>query len=273
MMLSLFRTEMVKQWRRPRTYVALGILVVIPMIFTIALKTNPPSVPPSSGEEAYGFLATKTGLYLGVAALFFLSRFLLIVVLAVFAGDAVASEAGWGNLRALLVRPITRRRLLTSKLASAGLLALIAVFIVPLGGLLMGGVAFGWKSLDIPGAPAQSTSHILSNLAIASVYVLWSLTPVIAFAFMVSTMTDTPAGAIFSAVGLYIVSQVLDSITSIGKIRSVLPTHHFDAWTDLFVRNTGVTSEMGRGALLVLPYTIVFLAIGWWWFSRKDILS
>ena len=27
-MLALFRTEMVKQWRRPRTYVALGLLVV-----------------------------------------------------------------------------------------------------------------------------------------------------------------------------------------------------------------------------------------------------
>jgi hypothetical protein len=30
---------------------------------------------------------------------------------------------------------------------------------------------------------------------------------------------------------------------------------------------------MLRGALLVIPYTVVFLAIGWWWFSRKDILS
>jgi ABC-2 type transport system permease protein len=272
-MFALFRTEMAKQWRRPRTYVALGLLVLIPMIFTIALKANPPSTPPSSTEEAYGFLATKTGLYLGVAALFFLSRFLLIVVLAVFAGDAVASEANWGNLRALLVRPITRRRLLTSKLASAGVLALAAVFIVPINGLLLGGLAFGWDPLQVPGGPTQSTSHIVGSLAIAAVYVLWSLTPVIAFAFMVSTMTDTPAGAIFSAVGFYIVSQVLDSITALGKIRSGLPTHHYDAWTDLFVRNTGVTSDMARGALLVLPYTIVFLAIGWWWFSRKDILS
>jgi ABC-2 type transport system permease protein len=271
--LALFRTEMVKQWRRPRTYVALALLVVIPLIFTIALKSNPPSPRPAGTDDAYGYLATKTGLYVGVAALFFLSRFLLVVVLAVFAGDAVASEANWGNLRAMLVRPISRHRLLTAKLASAVVLAVVAVVIVPLNGLLLGGVLFGWHPLAIPLAPAQSVSHILGSLALASGYVFWSLTPVIAFAFMASTMTDTPAGAIFSAVGLYVVSQVLDSISALGSIRSGLPTHYFDAWTDLFVRGTGPTSDMARGALLVIPFTIVFLAIGWWWFGRKDVLS
>jgi len=272
-MLALFRTEMVKQWRRPRTYVALGLLVLIPLIFTIALKSNPPQPRFAGAEDAYPFLATKTGLYLGVAALFFLSRFLLVVVLAVFAGDAIASEANWGNLRAILVRPISRRRLLTAKLASASVLAVVAAIIVPLNGLILGGIAFGWHPLDTPFAPTQSVSHILGSLAVASAYVLWSLTPVIAFAFMASTMTDTPAGAIFAAVGLYIVSQVLDGINSLGSIRSALPTHHFDAWTELFIRGSGPTSEMAHGALLVIPYTVVFLAIGWWWFGRKDILS
>jgi ABC-2 type transport system permease protein len=272
-MLALFRTEMVKQWRRPRTYIALAILVLIPTIFTIALKSNPPEPRPASAEDAYAYLATESGLFLGVAALFFLSRFLLVVVIAVFAGDAIASEANWGNLRAMLVRPITRRRLLTTKLASACVLAIVAAGIVPLTGVLLGGVAFGWHPLDIPLAPQESVTHILTSLVVATIYVLWSLTPVIAFAFMASTMTDTPAGAIFSAVGLYIVSQVLDSITALGKIRSGLPTHHFDAWTDLFLRGTGPTDDMLRGALLVLPYTVVFLAVGWWWFRRKDILS
>jgi len=272
-MLALFRTEMVKQWRRPRTYVALGVLVLVPLIFTIALKSNPPSQPPGTSDDAYAYLATKSGLYLGVAALFFLSRFLLVVVIAVFAGDAVASEANWGNLRAMLVRPISRPRLLAAKLASAGLLAAIAAILVPLNGLLLGGVAFGWHPIEIPGLLSQSVPHILGSVALATAYIFWSLTPFIAFAFMASTMTDTPAGAIFASVGLYIVSQVLVGITAVGTIRTGMPTYHYDAWTDLFLRDTGPTSAMAHGALLVIPYTVVFLAIGWWWFSRKDILS
>lgn len=272
-MLALFRTEMVKQWRRPRTYIALGLLILIPLIFTIALKSNPPSPNPTEEGDAYAYLATKSGPFLGVAALFFLSRFLLVVVIAVFAGDAVASEANWGNLRAMLVRPITRRRLLATKLASAGTLALVAGFVVPLNGLLLGGIAFGWHPLDIPTTTQDSVSRVVVHLALATAYVLWCLVPVIAFAFMVSTMTDTPAGAIFSAVGIYIASQILDAIRSIGSIRAVLPTHYYDAWTDLFVPGRGPTDDMLRGALLVIPYTIVFLGIAWWWFGRKDILS
>ena len=272
-MLALIRTELAKQWRRPRTYVALGLLVLIPLIFTIALKSNPPTKPPGTSDDAYGYLATKSGLYMGVAALFFLSRFLLVVVIAVFAGDAVASEANWGNLRAMLVRPITRPRLLTAKLVSAGLLAVIAAILVPLNGLVLGGIAFGWHPLEVPGLLDQSVSHILASVGLSTAYVLWSLTPFIAFAFMASTMTDTPAGAIFSAVGLYIVSQVLVAISALGTIRSGLPTYHYDAWTDLFLRNTGPTTDMAHGAVLVIPYTIVFLAIGWWWFAHKDILS
>jgi ABC-2 type transport system permease protein len=271
--LALFRTEMFKQWRRPRTYVALGVLVLIPLIFTIALKSNPPSPRTADAEDAYAYLATKTGLYLGVASLFFLSRFLLVVVVAVFAGDAIASEASWGNLRAMLVRPITRSRLLTVKLASAVLLAVVAATLVPLTGLALGGVAFGWHPLEIPGAPSESSAHILASLALATVYVLWSLSPVIAFGFMASTMTDTPAGAIFSAIGIYIVSQVLDGISALGRIRSTFPTHHFDAWTSMFIRGTGPTTDMLHGALLVIPYTVVMLAVAWWWFNRKDILS
>ena len=105
-MLALFRTEMVKQVRRARTYVALGLMIVIPVVITVAIESNPPSRPAGFGDrlDAYTYLATRSGAYLGVAALLFMSRFLLVVVVALFAGDAIASEASWGNLRSLLVR-------------------------------------------------------------------------------------------------------------------------------------------------------------------------
>ena len=108
-MYALFKTEMAKQWRRPRTYIALGFTMLIPIIVTIALKANPPSLDDRDANDAFFYFATKTGLYLPVAALRVMSRFLLVIVVALFAGDAVASEASWGNLRAMLVRPISQR--------------------------------------------------------------------------------------------------------------------------------------------------------------------
>ena len=40
--IAVFRTEMAKQVRRPRTYVALGITVALPVIMAVALNANPP---------------------------------------------------------------------------------------------------------------------------------------------------------------------------------------------------------------------------------------
>ena len=164
-----------------------------------------------------------------------MSRFLLVIIVVLFAGDAVASDASWGNLRSILTRPIGRSRLLVAKAESAGVLAVIATALVVISALVAGIIAFGWHPLDLPlHGFDQSAAQIVGNLAIASVYVLWAMAGVAALAFMVSTMTDSPATAVFAGFGLYIVSQILDGITSLGSIRYGLPTHYFDAWTSLF---------------------------------------
>lgn len=277
-MAGLFRTEMVKQWRRPRTLVALGITIAIPIITAIAVKANPPSLTGDNGPEGrFTYLATHTGLFLPVASLRFMSRFLLVIIVALFAGDAVASEANWGNLRAMLVRPVARGRLLLVKLQGTIVLAAVATLLIGVIGTIAGAIAFGWHPLDLSIGPfhqSMSTGSILANLGISSAYVLWGIAAVAALAFMVSTMTDSPAAAVFAGVGLYIVSQILDGITSLGSIRYGLPTHYFDAWTDLFTHpNQGPTADMLRGTLLQIPYVLVFGGLAYWYFRRKDILS
>ena len=271
---GLFRTEMVKQWHRTRTYVVLGLTVLIPLIVAIALKANPPSGP-SGGD--FTNLALHTGLFLPVVSLRFMSRFLLVIIVVLFAGDAIASEAGWGNLRAMLTRPVGRGRLLLAKLESALLLAVIATALISVTGLIAGTIAFGWHPLNLGIgnlALHMSIAQILGNLGLASLYVLCGISGVAALAFMASTMTDSPAAAVFAGFGLYIVSVILDAITSLGSIRYVLPTHYFDAWTNLFTNpGHGPTSDMLRGTLLQILYVLVFGGIAWWHFRRKDVLS
>ena len=65
-MTAVFRTELAKQLRRPRTYVFLGIAVLIPVIATIALKANPPRGPEGPGDLFS--LAPLSGLLVAVAA-------------------------------------------------------------------------------------------------------------------------------------------------------------------------------------------------------------
>jgi ABC-2 type transport system permease protein len=277
-MMALLRTEVVKQARRPRTYVALGLMAVIPIIITFALWANPPDRGGGEGDGFF-FLTTHTsGLLLPAAILLVMSRFLLIAVAALFAGDAIASEASWGNLRALLTRPIARGRLLAAKLTIAVALTCAATLIIVVTSLVAGWIAFGWQplSLSLPFSfvrvPYQSVSTLLAHIGLATLYVTWSLSSVVAFGFMISTMSDSPAGAAAAAFGLYVTSAILDNIDAIGSIRNVFPTHYFDAWQDLFQRNH-VPADMARGALLQIAYVVVFCAIGAWYFRRKDVMS
>jgi ABC-2 type transport system permease protein len=275
-MLRLIRTELAKQVRRPRTWVALGFLVIVPVIIAVALKLNPPDLNADGGGGGggrYFYLATQSGLFLPVAALRVMSGFFLVVVICMFAGDAVASEAGWGNLRYLLMRPVGRGRLLTAKLIVVVMFALLSTALVALSGLVAGVVAFGWSPISIPFiGVTQSTGDIIANLALASVLITWGLAAVVSFGYMLSTMTDSAAGAMFGAVGLYIVSIILNEITSLGAIRYGLPIRYYDAWSDLFTSNR-FTDDMWRSILLQIPYVIVFCGIAWWWFHRKDIKS
>jgi ABC-2 type transport system permease protein len=269
--IALFRTEIAKQMRRPRTYVALGIAVLIPTIATIALKANPPT--PGPGEEGLFVLAPNSGIILAVAMLRFMSRFLLVLIAALFAGDAVSSEAAWGNLRYLLVRPVGRPRLLGAKLSVSALLAVTATVLITVTGLTVGGIAFGWSGVSVPIAGiSQSAGQLLWNVVLATLYVAWGLAAVVSVGFFVSTLTDVPAGGIGAAIGLYIVSQILDAITSLGSIRYVLPTHYFDSW-DALIYGHGPNADMLRGALLQIAYVLLFCGLAFWRFRRKDILS
>src|SRR5436189_6408014 len=97
--------------------------MLIPIIVTLALKLN----PPDAGEgNRFFYVARQTGLLFPAAMMRILSRLVLLVVLALFAGDAIAGEASTGNLRYMLLRPIARGRLLAVKLVIAVTLALLA---------------------------------------------------------------------------------------------------------------------------------------------------
>jgi ABC-2 type transport system permease protein len=270
--IALVRTELVKNLRRTRTYVAYGILMLIPVIMTVAIDLNPPN---GRDEGRLLLLASQTGLILPAFALRVTSAFLLVIVVALFGGDAIAGEASWGNLRYMLMRPVARGRLVFAKFVVAVFCAWLAVVIVVITGLVVGTIVFGADPIGLPLSlvtGVQSTGDILAHLGVATAYVAWSLTGVVAFSFMVSCMTDAPFGAIFAGVGLYFTSLILDAISSLGSIRYVFPTHYFDTWVDLVTRGHW-SSDMWRGVVLQLAYVLLFTLIGLWWFKRKDILS
>jgi ABC-2 type transport system permease protein len=261
-------TELYKSTRRLRTYVAYAIACLIPVIITVAIKLNPPG-PPGDGGFLI-FLGSQSGLLIPAVSLRFTSEFLLVIIVALFAGEAIAGEAAWGNLRYLLMRPIPRGRLFASKLLVATVCGWFAVVLVVLAGLVAGGLAFGLEPIGFFSQP--STAHVLVQLAIATGYVCWILMSVISFCFLFGVLTDSTFGSIFSGVGLWMTWLILDQVEPLGSIRDAFPTHYSGDWVWMFTRDY-YSPDLWRGSLLTLGYVVVFTGIAYWWFRRKDVLS
>lgn len=265
------RLEVARQGRRLRTWLALAAMAGVPVAITLAFRFGSQPGKPG-GETPLPFLfVTASGLNLAFAALTAMSQFLLVVAVALFPGDAVAGEASWGTLRYLLLRPVPRGRLLAAKLAAAALLGGACVAVVSLTGLAAGTIAFGWGPLITPLGTVPA-GEALGRLALATAYVAWTMAPVVLAAFALSTVTDSPAGAIAGAVGLSVVLRILDAIPALDPLRNGLPTHWWDAWFGLLGPG-GVPGDLVRGALVQVPWAVGFGAFAWWWFGRKDIVS
>ncbi len=127
--------------RRPRTLVVLGLLALVPLAIAIGVATTG---GPSSGRGP-GLVAqiAGNGFVLPVVALGLSLALLLPLAVASAAADAVAGEAATGTLRGLLIAPVGRLRLVVMKSAGVITVAVIAVLLIAVVGMVAGTVVVG----------------------------------------------------------------------------------------------------------------------------------
>jgi ABC-2 type transport system permease protein len=265
------RVETRRQLTRRRTQFTLAFLVVLPFLLVAAFKLGDDDGG-GNGAPALVDLATSGAANFTFFTLFVSSGFLLVVVVALFTGDTVASEASWSSLRYLLAIPVPRSHLLRRKLIVALGYCGLAMVLLPAVAYLAGGVFFGWSALRSPLGDTIGGGEIFVRLVVAVGYIAVSLLFVAALAFLIGVWTDAPLGAVGGAVLLVILSNILDAVTALGDWRRFLPTHYSLAWTDVLGAEIA-WDAMARGALWSIGYSVALLAAAWWHFERKDITS
>ncbi|MDI2128866.1 ABC transporter permease [Yinghuangia seranimata] len=265
-----FRVEALRQLRRRRTLIMLGLLALLPWILVIAFKVG--GDPRRDNVPTLVDVATGSALNLTAFALFVSTGFLLVVAVALFCGDTIASEASWSSLRYLLAAPVPRARLLRVKLAVSLAYSALALIVLPGMALLAGTVAFGWGPLEIPIGGTLTSGEALRRMAVVVAYGMVSQLVVAAVAFWLSTVTDAPLGAVGGAVGLVVVSNIIDAVTALGSWRDLLPTHWQFAWIDALQQDVE-WDGMVKGSAVSVAYALVFIALAFRHFERKDIVS
>ena len=271
------RVEFIRQLRRRRTLVAYLLVIALPVMVSLAVKFGSNSGSNSgrrlgSGSADLVGLATAGAANFTVTMFFFAAGFLLLVIVALFCGDTVASEASWSSLRYLLAAPVPRRRLLKQKLIVGLTLSLGAIAILPVASFVIGLIAFGSGPLQSPVGATYSAAESLCRIAAIGGYIFVSLLFAAGVAFLMSVLTDAPLGAVGAAVVLVIISNILNAIDALGSLREWLPTHFSQAWLDLLATDVEWT-DMARGAAYSVVACAICVSYAVYRFDRKDVVS
>jgi ABC-2 type transport system permease protein len=267
------RVEFRRQLGRRRTQLVLGLMLALPVIIALALQLGGGSSSNgNSGGAALVGLATDGAGNFALFTEYAAVGFLLVVIVALFCGDSVASEASWSSLRYLLAMPVPRARLLRQKFIVALCFAFGVNLLLPGWSYLVGGVFFGWGPARSPFGGSFTIAQTFGRLAIVVLYACGQSLIVGTLAFLFSVLTDAPLAAVGGATFLIVISNILDSITALDPYRVLLPTHFQYSWLDAITPSIS-WADMTRGTALAVIYSAVFLAIAWTRFASKDITS
>jgi ABC-2 type transport system permease protein len=150
-------------------------------------------------------------------------------------------------------------------------MAAILVFAVM--SLLAGTALFGWHPLRLPGSLVDlPLGAAMIRLGVVLAYIMITELVVAGVAFLLSVSTDSPLGAVGGAVGMIVVSSILDAVTALGNWREVLPSFWQASWESA-LQPQASWGPLIEGTAVSLTYFIILVALAFRHFHRKDIVS
>lgn len=268
--LRFFRSELRLVFGRRRNQALLAVVALFPVLIGVALRAA--DRPGRSGGPSVAFISqlAGNGFFLAFIALTLLLTLVLPLAMAVIAGDSMAGEAGYGTLRALLIIPAGRARLLTVKYAAIVVFGLAATFLVTGVALATGAALFPLGPVTLlSGSTVPLASGIL-RLLLAALYVTAAMASLGAIGLAVSTLTEHPVGAIAALAMLTVASEVADNVPQFGAIHAYLPTHWWTSF-DALLRVPIATGTVLHGLLSFGLYLLLSGSLAWARFSTADV--
>jgi ABC-2 type transport system permease protein len=272
--MTLLRLEITKLRYQKRTWVGLGGLAIVPIVATIALYLSHGNE--GGPRDALPLIAgqLKNGLFIPLFAVVILGAFLLPLATSMIGANTIAGEAEAGTIKTVLVRPVRRGSLLSAKWAiSVGYLA-VALTVVFVVGLVAGLIAFGLHGVFIHLGPIQvsfSIGHTLWLTFLAYVLQLVSMTAVLSFAIMLSTLTNSSLTAAVGSLVIVLVVEILLQFSYFAFLRPYVFTTYFSSGADLF-KQPIPWGTIVRGVLCAAAWSAGFGLVAWRQFGRRDIL-
>src|ERR1700694_3675240 len=183
---TVYRWELRKLVSQKRTYLGLGLAVILPIIFVVSQLARGQH---GGGDGVFAAQIFQSGLATPVLMLGFLSVFFLPLIAALVAGDIVAAEDGNGTLKTILTRSVDRGQVFAAKALAAMTYATIAVFLSASVATAAGVASWGFHSVTTYSGTVVSAPKGLLLVFAANACFLIPLLSVVAIGVLLSTVT------------------------------------------------------------------------------------
>ncbi|UJF27342.1 ABC transporter permease [Planococcus sp. 107-1] len=200
---------------------------------------------------------------------------LVTLFTVIIAAGIVASEFSQGTIKMLLTRPVKRWKILTSKYITtmiyAILLSILTIAVSALAGLIFFGIGDGtflvWNGSEVVEGSYWIEALKMAALSFASVWIIGT------FAFMLGTVFRSSSLAIGLSIFLMFTGiQAVYLLANYEVVKYYLFTH-----TDLTQFYTGFMPvpdiTMTMSLIVLAVYFLIFMAVSYWTFSRRDVTA
>ncbi|WP_367576356.1 ABC transporter permease [Bacillus sp. FJAT-29814] len=314
-MLALIQNENMKIFRRVPTWIMLGLLVVIIFTGAILQKVNSDDEQANANwkgdlqqqnaqyeqtikdKDAPAFIVanSKKNLALNqyrldhdldpnvdgawenvinnVAIINVVTLFTIII-----AGGSVASEFSWGTIKLLLIRPVSRSKVLFAKYISTFTFALITLILLFGLSFAVGAIFFGTDTIGTPHLAYHDGKVIETSMFIHAIQVYGlacvGLLMMVTFAFMVGTIFRNSSLSIGLAIFLMFMGA---QGTQVIALKFDWAKYILFANMDLTRYIDGVPLVEGMtmtfSVVMLVVYFVVFNGLTWMIFNKRDVAA
>jgi len=201
---------------------------------------------------------------------------LALILMAILTASAIGIDYGSGTLRSVLAQGSGRWSYLVAKLITLAVLAALGLAIT-LGTVAISSVVASGLAGD---APAAAGAAVATWADAAGAYAkAWaSVLPYIALTAFVTIFARSSAAGMAIGLGYYFAEQLVIALFSslfswFQNVADFLLVRNISAWTGGGGGgfSVGTLPDETHAAVLLILYTLVFAAIAFWTFERRDV--
>ncbi|MBS1617058.1 MAG: ABC transporter permease subunit [Bacteroidetes bacterium] len=279
-MLQLVYVELIKIFTKPRSYIGFLAVTAVILLIQFAMYIDGRNYLDFMLQTMRQSFDIGGNILNGHLVCFIILQTLIMqmpLMVALVTGDLISGEAASGTIRLLATRPYSRGQILLAKYLAGTIYTVALVLWLGILALGLSRLLFGHGDIIVLKTDSLTIvrdADLLWRFFSAFFIAILSLMVVATFSLMLSCFTDNSIGPIIVSMSVIIVFTIIGTleVPFFDHIKPLLFTTHMVIWRNMFDDPLPL-SQITTSVSVLVAHIVVFLAVSFYYFTRKDIQS